>query len=154
MIITAQGQSVRFKETDVRSMGRVAAGVRGMRLKGKDSIVGMDVLEPKLIEKGLMELFVLMENGFGKRTDVKSYKVQRRGGSGVKTAKVTPKTGPVVGAFISNSKDERDLIVISKKGQVLRTPFRAISIQGRATQGVRVMRFKEEGDRVASVAFV
>ncbi|MDO8505336.1 MAG: DNA gyrase subunit A [bacterium] len=154
IIITSQGQSVRFQESDVRPMGRVASGVRGMRLKGKDSIVGMDVLEPRLIEKGLMELFVLMENGFGKRTDVKSYKVQRRGGSGVKTAKVTPKTGPVVGAFISNSKDERDLIVISKNGQVLRTPFRTISIQGRATQGVRVMRFKEENDRVANVTFV
>ncbi len=154
MMITGMGQSVRFKEADVRAMGRVAAGVRGMRLKGKDRVVGMDVLDPKLVEKGLMELFVLMENGFGKRTEVKSYKVQRRGGSGVKTAKVTPKTGEIVGAFISNAKDERDLIVISKKGQVLRTPFRTISIQGRATQGVRVMRFKEENDRVANVTFV
>lgn len=154
MLITAQGQSVRFLEKDVRSMGRVASGVRGARLRGKDRIVGMDVLEPKLVEKGLMELFVLMENGFGKRTDVQSYKIQRRGGSGVKTAKVTPKTGPVVGAFIANAKDERDLIVISKNGQVLRTPFRTISVQGRATQGVRVMRFKEDNDRVANVTFV
>lgn len=154
VIITAQGQSIRFKETDVRPMGRVASGVRGARLKGKDRIVGMDVLDSKLVEKGMMELFVLMENGFGKRTDVKSYKIQRRGGSGVKTAKVTPKTGPVVGAFIANAKDERDLIVISKKGQVLRTAFRSISLQGRATQGVKVMRFKEAEDRVANVTFV
>ena len=154
VIITAQGQSIRFKETDVRAMGRVASGVRGARLKGKDRIIGMDVLDSKLVEKGMMELFVLMENGYGKRTDVKSYKIQRRGGSGVKTAKVTPKTGPVVGAFIANAKDERDLIVISKNGQVLRTPFHTISIQGRATQGVRVMRFKTEGDRVANVTFV
>ncbi len=154
MLITALGQCIRFKETDVRSMGRVAAGVRGMRLKGKDHIVGMDVLDAKLVEKGLMELFVLMENGFGKRTDVKSYKVQKRGGSGVKTAKVTTKTGEIVGAFIANAKDERDLIVISKNGQVLRIAFRTVSVQGRATQGVRVMRFKETNDRVASVTFV
>ncbi|MBI2551741.1 DNA gyrase subunit A [Candidatus Uhrbacteria bacterium] len=153
-LITDQGQSIRFKETDVRPMGRVAAGVRGIRLKGKDRVVGMDVLDSKLVEKGLMELFVLMESGFGKRTEVKSYKVQRRGGSGIKTAKVTPKTGAVVGAFVANAKDERDIIVISKRGQVLRTPFRTISVQGRATQGVRVMRFKEAGDRVASVTFV
>lgn len=154
MLITDQGQSIRFKETDVRPMGRVAAGVRGIRLKGKDRVVGMDVLDSKLVERGMMELFVLMENGFGKRTDVKSYKIQKRGGSGVKTAKVTNKNGSVIGAFIANAKDERDLIVISKNGQVLRTPFRTVSLQGRATQGVRVMRFKETNDRVASVTFI
>src|SRR3989338_4916286 len=154
MLITSLGQSIRFKEADVRPMGRVASGVRGARLKGKDRVIGMDVLDSKLVEKGMMELFVLMENGFGKRTDVKSYKIQRRGGSGIKTAKVTEKTGDVIGAFIANAKDERDLIVISKKGQVLRTAFRTISLQGRATQGVRVMRFKEVNDRVASVTFV
>lgn len=154
MLITALGQSIRFKEADVRSMGRVAAGVRGVRLKGRDKVVGMDVMDSKLVEKGMMELFVLMENGYGKRTDVKSYKVQRRAGSGIKTAKITPKTGEIIGAFIANAKDERDLIVISKKGQVIRTPFRTISVQGRATQGVRVMRSKEANDRVASVTFV
>lgn len=154
MLISAQGQCIRFKEEDVRPMGRVAAGVRGIRLRGSDHVVGMDVLESRLVEKNMMELFVLMENGYGKRTNVKSYKLQRRGGSGVKTAKVTAKTGKIVGAFIANTKDERDLIVISEKGQVLRTPFRSISTLGRATQGVRVMRFKAVGDKVASVTFV
>ncbi|KKU13131.1 MAG: gyrase subunit A protein [Parcubacteria group bacterium GW2011_GWC2_45_7] len=154
MLITAHGQSVRFKETDVRAMGRVAAGVRGVRLKGKDRVVGMDILDTKLIEKNMMELFVIMENGFGKRSNVKLYKQQRRGGSGIKTAKITSKTGEIVGAFIANAKDERDLIMVSKKGQVIRMPFRSVSVQGRATQGVRVMRFKEANDRVASVTFI
>lgn len=154
ILVTAKGQAVRFKEGDVRSMGRVAAGVRGIRLKGADRVVGMDVLDAKLVEKGLVELFVIMENGFGKRTDVKSYKIQRRGGSGIKTAKVTEKTGEVVGAFVVNAKDERDLILISAKGQVVRIPLRSISVLGRATQGVRVMRFKVEGDGVASVTVV
>lgn len=154
MIISTQGQSIRFAEKDVRSMGRVAAGVRGMKLKGKDQVVGMDILDPKLVDKDMMELFVLMKNGFGKRSNVKFYKLQHRGGSGVKTASVTEKTGGIVGAFIANAKDERDLIVISQKGQVIRTSFNSISVLGRATQGVRVMRFKESSDMVASVTFV
>jgi len=90
----------------------------------------------------------------GKRTNLKEYKVQRRGGSGIHTAKVTGKTGGVVGAFISSSDDERDLIIISKKGIVIRTPFKSVSSLGRDTQGVRLMRFKEEEDLVSTVTFV
>ncbi len=154
VLITSLGQSIRFKETDVRAMGRVAAGVRGIRLKNKDMIVGMDILESDFVKKGMLELFVVTEHGFGKRTNLKSYKVQHRGGSGIKTAKVTSKTGSLVRAYVANTKDERDLIVISRNGQVIRLPFRSVSVLGRATQGVRLMRFKEEKDMVANVTFV
>jgi DNA gyrase subunit A len=154
ILITAQGQAIRFKEKNVRGMGRAATGVRGIRIKGKDSVVGMDVIDPGLVSKNLLELLVVMENGFGKRTNLKNYKVQGRGGSGIKTAKVTPKTGKIISAQIASSKDERDLIIISKFGQVIRLPFKSVSTLGRATQGVRLMRFKEAEDRAASVTFV
>ncbi|MBU1145931.1 DNA gyrase subunit A [Patescibacteria group bacterium] len=154
ILITAVGQAIRFKEKNIRSMGRAATGVRGIRLKGKDEVIGMDVIDPALVSKNLLDLFVLMENGFGKRTNLKNYKIQGRGGSGIKTAKTTPKTGKIISAFITSSKDERDLIIISKYGQVIRLPFRSVSTLGRATQGVRLMRFKEADDRAASVTFV
>lgn len=154
ILVTAQGQAIRFKEKNVRSMGRAASGVRGVRLKGKDEVIGMDVIEPSLVSKNLLDLLVVMENGFGKRTNLKNYKVQGRGGSGIKTAKVTPKTGKIISAQIASSKDERDLIIISKFGQVIRLPFKSVSTLGRATQGVRLMRFKESDDRAASVTFV
>jgi len=96
-----------------------------------------------------------MENGFGKRTNLNNYKVQRRGGSGVKTAKITEKTGNAVMAFIVNAQLEKeDLVIISNKGQVIRLPLKSVSVLGRATQGVRLMRFKEKDNQVASVTFV
>lgn len=152
-LVTRKGQSIRFEEADVRAMGRNAAGVRGIKLKN-DEVVGMDVIDPKMADKGLLELFTITENGLGKRTSLKEYKTQGRGGSGIRTAKVTAKTGGVVAAFISNKDDERDLILISKNGIVIRTPFKDVPSLGRDTQGVRIMRFKEEGDLVGSVAFV
>ncbi|MFA5129044.1 MAG: DNA gyrase subunit A [Patescibacteria group bacterium] len=154
ILITAIGQAIRFKEKNVRPMGRAATGVRGIRLKGKDEVIGMDVIDPSLVSKNLLDLFVLMENGFGKRTNLKNYKIQGRGGSGVKTAKTTPKTGKIISAEITSNKDERDLIIISKFGQVIRLPFKSVSTLGRATQGVRLMRFKEADDRAASVTLV
>ncbi len=155
VLVTAQGQSIRFSEKNVRPMGRVAAGVRGIKLAKKgDRVVGMDIIDPSLVKKGLLELFVLAENGVGKRTNVTEYKTQGRGGSGIKTMKITPKTGQIVSAYVSSSSDDRDLMVISKKGQVIRLPFTSVSSLGRDTQGVRVMRFKEEGDTVASVTFI
>jgi DNA gyrase subunit A len=154
ILVTAAGQAIRFKEKNVRAMGRAATGVRGIKLKGKDEVVGMDVIDPALVAKNLLDLLVVMENGFGKRTNLKNYKVQGRGGSGIKTAKVTPKTGRIISAQVASSKDERDLIAISKFGQVIRLPFKSISVLGRATQGVRIMRFKEAEDGVASVTFV
>ena len=154
ILITAIGQAIRFREKNVRPMGRAATGVRGIRLKGKDEVVGMDVIDPALVAKNLLDLFVLMENGFGKRTNLKNYKIQGRGGSGVKTAKTTPKTGKIISAEVTSNKDERDLIIISKFGQVIRLPFKSVSTLGRATQGVRLMRFKEADDRAASVTLI
>lgn len=154
-LVSRDGQSIRFSEEEVRSMGRTAAGVRGIKLKAaSDYVVGMDIINPKLADAGQLELFTITENGLGKRTSLAEYKQQGRGGSGVRTAKVTDKTGGVVGAFISNKDSESDLIIISKNGIVIRLPFKSVPSLGRDTQGVRVMRFKEAGDIVSSVAFV
>ena len=153
-LVTRQGQSIRFKEADVRGMGRAAAGVRGMKMKKGDWIIGMDVINPSVAKKGFLELFTITENGMGKRTNLNEYKVQKRGGSGIRTTKVTSKTGGVVGAYVSSKEDERDLMIMSKKGIVIRTPFKSVSSLGRDTQGVRLMRFKEENDLVSTVTFV
>ncbi|MCC7522392.1 DNA gyrase subunit A [Candidatus Uhrbacteria bacterium] len=154
-LVTKEGQSIRFSEEDVRPMGRNAAGVRGIKLKKKnDEVVGMDVIDPKLADKGMLDLFVVTENGLGKRTSLTEYKQQGRGGSGIRTMKVTPKTGGVVAAFISGKDDEQDLVMISKKGIVVRTPFKSVPSLGRDTQGVRLMRFKEDNDILSSVTFV
>ncbi len=154
LLVTARGQSIRFKEKGVRPMGRTAAGVRGIKVRPGDEVTGMDLLsEGKAAASE--QLLVIMSNGYGKRTALKEYKVQGRGGSGIKTAQVTPKTGQVVQAFVVNAKREQeDLVVISEKGQVIRLPLKSVSVLGRATQGVRIMRFKEEKDQVASVTFV
>lgn len=154
VLVSAKGQAIRFKEKDVRAMGRVASGVRGVRLGRGDSVVSMDIVDPEMVRKGLLELLVVSGHGFGKRSNLKHFKVQRRGGSGIKTAKVTSKTGEIVYAQVSNATDERDLIVVSEQGQVIRLPFGSIPVLGRATQGVRIMRFKEEKDGVASVTFI
>ena len=136
-------------------MGRQAAGVRGIKLnKAGDGVIGMDVVNPTIAKKGLLELFVLTENGMGKRTNLTNYNVQGRGGSGVRTVKVTNKTGSVVGAFISNKDDDQDIVMISKKGIVIRMAFKTVPSLGRDTQGVRLMRFKEENDLVSTVTFV
>ena len=154
IVATSQGQAIRFKESDIRAMGRTAGGVRGMRLKSNDSIVGMDVAAPELIKQKVLELLVISENGLGKRTEISEYKVQGRGGSGIKTMNITDKTGKLINARIINTADDQDLLLISAKGQVVRTPIKNISSLGRATQGVRVMRFKEEGDHVVNIALL
>lgn len=154
-LVTAQGQAIRFKETDVRSMGRTAAGVYGIRLHKEDRVIGMGVAKTDKSKERKYEILTIMANGYGKRTDFELYKVQGRGGSGIKTAKVTDKTGQLTNAFLLNalSMEDRDLIIISDKGQVIRLPFKSVSILGRDTQGVRIMRFKDEDDRVASVTW-
>ncbi|MBI2474895.1 DNA gyrase subunit A [Candidatus Uhrbacteria bacterium] len=155
VLVTKQGQAIRFSEKNVRAMGRTASGVRGIRLKGQDHVVGMGVVPSGVAKKsGEFELLVLMSNGYGKRTDITEYKVQGRGGSGIKTANITKKTGAIVSAHIVATKDDRDLFVISSAGQVVRSPFSSVSTLGRATQGVRVMRFKKEDDTVASVTLI
>jgi len=156
ILATKNGISIRFKEKDIRPMGRAAAGVKGIRLKKGDEVIGMDMIEknPPLDEKtkkpAKQYFLIVMENGYGKRTETSQYKTQGRGGSGIKTAKITSKTGPVVmSSILQDAIEEEDLIVISRKGQVIRTSVKSISLLGRATQGVRIMRL-EEGDKVAS----
>ncbi len=154
ILVTAKGQSIRFKESGLRAMGRGAAGVRGIRVKTGDEVAGMDLVHEGKADAG-EQLLVVMANGFGKRTPLKQYKVQGRGGSGIRTAKVTDKTGSVMAGFTVNAKlEQNDVIVISQKGQVIRLPLKTVSVLGRDTQGVRVMRFSEKNDRVASVTFV
>jgi len=154
VIVTSGGQAIRFKEAAVRAMGRTAAGVRGIRLKPKDEVVGMDVVSTELVKKKVLEMLVISENGLGKRTKLKEYKVQGRGGSGIKTMAITSKTGKIINMDVINNTEEKDLMMISVKGQVIRTPLKSVSTLGRATQGVRVMRFKEAGDKVASITLL
>jgi len=155
-LVSAKGQAIRFPETDVRDMGRGAAGVHGIRLHKGDLVIGMGVAKTDKEKKRHYQILTIMAHGFGKRTDFNSYKLQGRGGSGIKTAKVTAKTGDITNAFLTNADnmEDRDIIIISDKGQVIRTPFKSISLLGRDTQGVRIMRFKEEGDKVAGVTWV
>jgi DNA gyrase subunit A len=151
IITTSKGQAIHFKEKDVRSMGRTAAGVRGIKLKKEDKVVGMNVVLKN--QKG-NQLLIITENGYGKRSDLKFYKVQNRGGSGIKTANITPKTGKIVGADVINVDDiENDLILSSEKGQIIRIPLKSVSSLGRATQGVRVMR-PQSDDKVSAITIL
>jgi len=151
MLVTSEGNSVRFKEKDVRPTGRAAAGVIGVRLDKKDDkVVGADVI-PAGVEKGL-QILVVMQNGYGKRTDLRAYKTQKRGGRGIMTAKITPKTGKLVSAHVT-SEENKDLIAVSRKGHVIRTSVGSISVLSRATQGVRIMKV-ESGDGLALVVLV
>ncbi|MBI2476828.1 DNA gyrase subunit A [Candidatus Uhrbacteria bacterium] len=154
MLVTRDGMAIRFEEKDVRSMGRVASGVRGIKLRADDSVVGMGVLDPMAAKKGNLQALVVMRNGYGKRTDLTEYKEQSRGGLGVRTAKITDKTGGIIGLRMLNKKDVGDMLIMSEKGQVVRTSVGSVSTLGRATQGVRIMRFKDEGDSVASIALI
>lgn len=146
ILVTNKGQAVRFKESDVRVMGRTAGGVRAIRLKPSDELVGADVVSPR--EKDTF-LLAVSKNGFGKKTNIKQYRLQKRGGSGIKTYKITAKTGQLVAAKVIGSETE-ELIAISEKGQIIRTRLAEVSESGRQTQGVRIMRLKE-GDSLASI---
>ncbi|MBU1563698.1 DNA gyrase subunit A [Patescibacteria group bacterium] len=150
-LVTVKGQSIRFKEQDVRSMSRTASGVRGINLKGDDKLVRMDVIVKKEDEKE-QKVLIVTENGFGKKTDLKNYKQQKRGGMGIKTAKLNNKTGNIVAAHVIISEQE-DLIAISKKGQVIKTKLKSIVTLGRATQGVKVMKMNRD-DKVVSIACI
>ena len=156
IIATAEGQSIRFKESDIREMGRTAGGVRGIKLSGSDGVIGVDVVFAKGGSasggKNKGAFLTMSANGFGKKTDLKEYKVQKRGGSGIKTAKVTPKTGKLIVAKVLTG-EEQELIAMSKKGQVIRTALKDISSLGRQTQGVTIMRLRG-GDGIASLACI
>lgn len=155
-LITAQGQAIRFSENDVRNMGRGAAGVHGIRLHKGDKVIGMGIAKTDKDKKRHYQILTIMANGFGKRTDFGAYKLQGRGGSGIKTAKVTDKTGNITNAFLINADvmEGHDIVIISNKGQVIRTPFKSVNLLGRDTQGVRIMRFKDSNDKVAGVTWV
>ncbi|MBT3231017.1 DNA gyrase subunit A [Candidatus Uhrbacteria bacterium] len=152
VLATANGMAIRFNEKNVRSMGRVASGVRGLKLKIDDRVVGMGTVQNG-DEKDL-QLMVVMENGYGKRTALREYKQQGRGGMGIRTAKITSKTGKLVSARVVRKKDGRDLLAISEGGQVIRMSVNSISSLSRATQGVRIMRFKKVDDKVSSVTLI
>jgi len=158
VVVTKKGQSVRFAEKDLRPMGRQAAGNKAITLKRGDEVVGMDVIssfvktsEDKSVKNAEPLMLVVMENGYGKRTKIKEYRLQGRGGSGIKAAEITAKTGELVTSFVLT--DEEELMVISKKGQVIRVPIEGISVLSRPTQGVRIMRL-EDGDKVASASCI
>ncbi len=151
ILITEQGQAIRFSEKDVRAMGRTARGVKGINLRKGDCVTGMDVIIDK-DKKKKKELLIVTENGYGKKTDLSKYKEQGRGGTGIKTAKITPKTGKIIRARIVDSSKE-GIVAISQKGQVIRILLKNISSMGRATQGVRIMRLGEK-DKVASIACI
>ena len=146
IIATKKGQSIRFKGTDIREMGRSAGGVRGMKLSKGDHVVGVGIIKKDIKDATLL---VMSENGFGKRTDIKEYKTQKRGGSGIKTAKVTSKTGDLVVASLVTD-EVSEIIAISKKGQVIKTDIESISVLGRQTQGVKIMK-PRAGDSLASL---
>lgn len=152
MLSTENGQAIRFNEKDVRPMGRTAAGVTGMRVKKDDNIISMDVIRKDLDVK-TQEVLVITELGLGKKTPLADYKIQKRSGSGIKTVKITPKTGKIVAMYILDAKEEHDLVIISRQGQTIRTALNAISTLGRATQGVRVMKL-DTGDSVASATII
>ncbi|MBN1258547.1 DNA gyrase subunit A [Candidatus Peregrinibacteria bacterium] len=149
ILLSKNGQSIRFKEDDVRPMGRPSMGVRGIRLKGDDILVAMDVIQ----DESMSRLLVVMENGLGKSSPVTNYRFQSRGGSGVKAAQITPKTGKVVGGYVITQKTQGDLVLISKHGQMIRMPLEQIPNIGRTTQGVIIMRM-DSGDKVASFSLI
>lgn len=146
IMITAAGQAIRFKESQLRPMGRTAAGVRGIKLKKNDEVVGIDIVKQNADKKQL--LLVVMGKGFAKQTPISEYKTQSRGGQGIKTAKITPKTGNIVSFKIIAGEEE--VIVLSAKGQVIRAKLADIRQSSRATSGVRVMRVEEKDMIVSS----
>ena len=144
LIATHDGQAVRFHESDVRPMGRTAVGVRGIRLREGDYVVGAARAEAG------KTVLTITEKGYGKRTPVEDYRITSRGGSGIRNYMVTGKTGPIVGIKVVDGSE--DLLLVTESGILIRTPVQNIRTAGRATQGVIVMRFKTEGDRVISMA--
>ena len=167
IITTAHGQAIRFKEKEIRTMGRTASGVRAIRLKKDDFVSGFDIIRKTRIKTDYMQnyaeksprqsassprgsaLLVVMANGFAKQTPLNQYKVQKRGGSGIKTAKITAKTGLIIASHIVDEKDE-EILAFSSKGQVLKTKLGEVRTAGRATSGVRIMKLKQ-GDKIAGI---
>ncbi len=148
VMVTLEGKCIQFDQSDVRPMGRASMGVRGIKLRTGDNVVEMDTLKDLK-----SDLLVVMENGLGKRTPIEEYRFQTRGGSGVKTANLTAKTGKLVGARVIEPGMDGDIMIVSKKGVMIRTSLENVPSRGRATQGVYVMRMKAD-DTVASMSFI
>lgn len=166
ILVTEKGQSVRFKESQIRPMGRTASGVRAIRLRSGDKVAGFDIIKQdaeqtrKSADKSLPSsvsvphgsvLLVVMANGFAKQTPLKEYKIQNRGGSGIRTANITPKTGPLIAAQIVTNQAE--ILALSAKGQIIRTDLKSVRQTGRSAQGVKIMNLKS-GDRLAGVVLI
>jgi DNA gyrase subunit A len=147
VISTSQGQAIRFHEKDARPMGRVSRGVRGIRLRTGDQVIGMDI-----VEEG-SSIFVISDQGYGKRTKIAQFTAHARGGVGIRSAVVNTKTGQLVGVKTLGGDDTQEVIIISKNGQTIRLGLKDIPELGRATQGVRIMRLND-GDQVTSLALV
>ena len=144
-MVTQKGMSIRFSESDVRSMGRGAAGVRGIRLRAGDRVVGADIAEEG------NEVLVITERGYGKRTELKLYRIQTRGGSGVKAMQLTKKTGEIVSVRFVSEKDE--MLIMTAAGQGIKINVADISVMGRSTQGVKLIDLRDE-DLVVSTTVI
>ena len=145
MLAARSGKCIRFPVTEVRVfVGRNSTGVRGIKLDEGDYVVGADIAAPGSC------MLTVTEKGYGKKTPVEEYRITNRGGLGIKNYMVTEKTGGIVGVKVVDGSE--DLLLVTRAGILIRTPVEAIRTTGRATQGVIVMRFKEEGDSVISMA--
>jgi DNA gyrase subunit A len=147
VISTSQGQAIRFHERDARPMGRVSRGVRGIRLRADDHVIGMDIVDEH------SSIFVISKYGYGKRTKVSQFTPHARGGVGIRSAVVNAKTGELIGVKTLSDDDSQEVIIISKNGQTIRLGLKDTPALGRATQGVRIMRLND-GDEVVSLALV
>lgn len=147
LLITKKGQLIRFREKEVRVMGRQAAGIRGMRLKGEDEIMAMEIFSPQ--KEGL--LFLVSENGFGKKTELKSYRVQKKGGAGIKAMKINEKTGNLISAQILTKKEE-ELILFTKKGKILKTSLSSVPKLSRSARGVRLIKLDADDKLIWAMA--
>ena len=156
LLVSHQGKSIRFKERDVRPTGRDTMGVRGIRLKKDDFVIGMEIFPPVLEQakdkrrKTFRDILVVMENGLGKRSSLNEYRLQKRGGIGIRAAHVTPKTGKIVACRMID-QNFKQIVLTSKRAQVIKLPIKNVPRLGRDTQGVIFMRFNKPGDSVAAV---
>ena len=145
---TRAGKAIRFDEGDIRPMGRTAAGVGGIKLQGEDEVVDMAILDPA--EEGVT-LLTACANGFGKKTATENYRKQKRNGSGIISINATTRNGPVVG--LKAVREDDDIVLMSREGLLMRTEASEISVMGRSTQGVNLMRL-QEGDTLATIECV
>ena len=147
VMVTEKGMCITFDEKDVRPVGRSAQGVIGIRIDADDKVIGME----SILENKNATLLAITENGFGKRTELEEYRVQNRGGRGVITYKITPKTGKIVGIRIANG--DEDVMLITDTGTIIRLKINEVSVLGRATQGVTLMR-TSDGGKVVSIEII